>query len=565
MTRHKLSSAKPKSFNFAAAALAISLPFVVAPTGPASAQTTERVSLASDGTQSNGHSGAVMISADGRYVAFDSEANNLVPSDTNGNSDVFVRDRQTGMVERVSVASDNTQSNNFSGLGGFSADGRYVVFTSLAGNLVPGDSNGNWDVFAHDRQTGQTELISVASDGTQLGGAGGGFITPDGRYVVFRTFPSLIDPSSLNIYVRDRQTSNTQLVSVTMSGAPVPFGAHSLRFAISADGRYVAFTSFGDTLVPNDTSGLDAFVRDLVTGQTERISVTPAGSQSNGSTYGAISISDDGRYVAFGSDASDLVPGDTNGYPDIFMRDRQTGVTSRMSIASDGSQLSVNDTWESTISPDGRYVAFQSLASNLVASDTNNTWDVFLRDRSTSLTERISLAVDGSQGNDFSFVVQGGISADNRYLAFLSNASNLVSNDTNNKKDDFVRDRGPQILYSFIGFNQPVDNLPISNSAKAGSTIPVKWLLTDGDGNYVSDLSVVELLQHAPIACDAQDLELVDPIEAYAPGSSGLQYDPLTNEFIFPWKTAKSQKNTCAVFALTLTDGQQQFARFWLK
>jgi probable HAF family extracellular repeat protein len=121
------------------------------------------------------------------------------------------------------------------------------------------------------------------------------------------------------------------------------------------------------------------------------------------------------------------------------------------------------------------------------------------------------------------------------------------------------------LQYTFIGFNNPLENLPFSNSSKAGSAIPVKWQLTDGDGNFVSDLSVVESLQYAPVACDSQDVNFENPIDAEASGGSGLQYDSTTNEFVYPWKTLKSQKNSCAVFALTLTDGQQHFARFWLK
>ena len=208
-------------------------------------------------------------------------------------------------------------------------------------------------------------------------------------------------------------------------------------------------------------------------------------------------------------------------------------------------------------------MAFNSDDSNLVTGDGNGAHDVFVHDRTTGTTERVSVDSGGTQGNSHSFGAT--ISADGRYVAFNSYANNLVSGDGNGTTDIFVRDRGPQNLLVFSGFNSPVDNLPVTNSAKAGSSIPIKWQLTDENGDYVSDLSVVESLQFAPVNCDSMDLDLVDPIEAFAAGASGLQYDATTNEFQLNWESPKNLAQTCAVFALTLTDGQQQFARFWLK
>jgi Tol biopolymer transport system component len=229
---------------------------------------TTRVSVASDGAQGNGDSECPSISADGRYVAFASLASNLVPGDTNGRMDIFVHDRLTGQTTRVSVASDGTEGNGDSGFPSISADGRYVAFASLASNLVPGDTNGTWDVFVHDRLTGQTTRVSVASGGAQGNG--------DSR------FPS-----------------------------------------ISADGRYVAFQSYASNLVPGDTNGvLDVFVHDRLTGQTTRVSVASDGTQGDSYSFGS-SISADGRYVAFASYASNLVPGDTNGWADVFVAMRQ--------------------------------------------------------------------------------------------------------------------------------------------------------------------------------------------------------------------------------------------------
>src|SRR5438132_985845 len=217
----------------------------------AGAQTTVRVSVASDGTEGNDVSLGSALSADGRFVAFDSAATDLVAGDTNGASDVFVHDRQTGTTERVSVASDGAQGNDSSSRGSpaLSADGRFVAFDSDATNLVAGDTNGTTDVFVHDRQTGTTERVSVASGGgTQGNGKSGGFFA----------FP-----------------------------------------ALSADGRFVAFQSDATNLVAGDTNGTtDVFVHDRQTGTTERVSVASAGSQGNGSSAGPV-LSADGRFVAF--------------------------------------------------------------------------------------------------------------------------------------------------------------------------------------------------------------------------------------------------------------------------
>src|SRR5437660_5099931 len=244
----------------------------------AGAQTTVRVSVASDGTEGNDVSLGSALSADGRFVAFDSAATDLVAGDTNLVSDVFVHDRQTGTTERVSVASDGAQGNGSSGLlsfafpPGLSADGRFVAFVSFATNLVAGDTNGATDVFVHDRQTGTTERVSVASDGTQGNAASAGF-------------------------------------------------------ALSADGRFVAFHSTATNLVAGDTNGAtDVFVHDRQTGTTERVSVDSDGTQGNGPSAGA-ALSADGGLVAFHGTATNLVAGDANGAYDVFVHDRAVSTT----------------------------------------------------------------------------------------------------------------------------------------------------------------------------------------------------------------------------------------------
>jgi len=403
---------------------------------------TSCVSVASDGTQGNGNSLYPHISADGRYVAFESDASNLVPSDTNVAMDIFVHDRQTGQTSRVSVASDGTQANYSSLWNDISADGRYVTFGSLASNLVPGDTNGEFDVFVHDRQTGTTSRVSVASNGTQ-GNSDSllAAISADGRYVAFFSEANNLVPGDTNgawdVFVHDRQTGQTSLVSVASDGTQGNGSSHA--FAISADGRYVAFHSWASNLVIGDTNDItDVFVHDRQTRQTSRVSVASDGTQGNDSS-GRAAISADGRYVAFNSGASNLVPGDTNGADDDFVHDRQTGQTNRVSVASDGTQGNGSSAMP-TISAYGRYVAFDSHASNLVSSDTDDEFDVFVHDRQTGQTSHVSVASDGTQGNGGS--EWPAISADGRYVAFTSEANNLVPNDINDKNDIFVHDRG---------------------------------------------------------------------------------------------------------------------------
>ena len=418
---------------------------------------TERVSVASNGTQGNGDSGggtpgsgadrrfAPAISTDGRYVAFTSGASNLVPGDTNHRLDVFVRDRRSGTTKRVSVASNGTQGNGSSLTPAISADGRYVAFLSVASNLVPGDTNGAPDVFVRDRRSGTTKRVSVASNDTQRNGSSfAPAISADGRYVAFTSGASNLVPGDTNgapdVFVRDLRSGTTQRVSVAANGAQANGDSDkSSTPAISADGRYVAFVSLASNLVPGDTNRTyDVFVRDRRSGSTERVSVATNGTQANsdGDDGFRPAISADGRYVAFESYASHLVHGDTNQTVDVFVRDRRSGTTRRVSVATNGRQGS-DDSFYPAISADGRYVAFDS-SSNLVPVGTNYSDDVFVRDRRSGTTRQLSRASDGTPANSDSYYPA--ISGDGRYVTFFSSASNLVPGDTNDNGDVFVRE-----------------------------------------------------------------------------------------------------------------------------
>jgi archaellum component FlaF (FlaF/FlaG flagellin family) len=446
---------------------------------PAHAASTERVSVASDGSQGNGDSERTAISADGRYVGFDSSASNLVPGDTNAVSDTFVRDRKTGTTRRVSVSGFSQQGNGDSYGPSLSADGRYVAFRSHASNLIPGDSNGVDDDFVSDRQGGTIERVSVDSSGVQADGPSAGTsISADGRYVAFLSLASNLVPGDTNrdwdVFVHDMKTGTTKLVSVAGDGTTTGNGDCDYP-QISADGRYVAFRSEASNLVAGDSNGAaDIFIRDLQTGITKRISVNGAGAQANGQSWGA-TISGDGRYIAFRSAATNLVSGDTNGVSDVFVHDAQSGATERVSVASDGSEGN-GDSYGPSISDDGRYVAYRSAASNLVPGDSNSRDDIFRYDRQAATTERVSLASSGAQANGNSYAPF--TNADGRFVVFWSGASNLVIGDTNGSHDGFLRDTVPAAAPpapTFTGTdpNSPAnDNSPkVLGSAPPGSTV----------------------------------------------------------------------------------------------
>ncbi len=344
------------------------------------AGTTSLVTRGRGGAPADGDSRANGISRTGRYVAYDSFATNLVAHDTNGAYDVFVRDLSTTSQERVSVPTGGGQANAESFRPAISGNGRYVAFDSYATNLVPADTNGGFDVFVRDRLLGTTERVSVGSGGLQANGEStGAAITPDGRYVAYESGASNLvegdDNGQVDVFRYDRRTGITALISVGLGGAPGD--ALSDLAGLSASGRYAVFTSSAANLVPDDTNGVaDVFVRDMVAGTTELVSVDSSGGQSNdGSLYGA--ISDDGNVVTFDSFADNLVEGDTNGNPDVFAHDRRSGATTRISVTSHGGQGNFGSV-ASSISGNGRFAVFTTAATNLVRGDTNKASDVLL-------------------------------------------------------------------------------------------------------------------------------------------------------------------------------------------
>lgn len=397
-----------------------------------------RLSVNFQGNEGNNFSINPSISADSRYIAFESAANNLVIGDTNNQTDIFITDRQTQTTDIVSLNSFGFGGNLNSFHPSVSGDGRFVTFASNATNLVPGDSNNTTDIFLRDLLTATTTRISVDSLGNQSNAASiNPTISADGRFIAFESDATNLVMGDLNnardIFLHDTLTGMTAQISRNSLGDRGNFS--SFNPTISADGRFIAFDSFATNIVAGDTNNArDVFWHDTLTGMTSSISVDALGNQGDFSSI-APSISTDGRFIAFESTATNLVPGDTNGVRDIFVRDVANGIMTRVSVDIFSNQVS-RSSFAPTISGDGRFVAFDSFDPLLVPGDSNGTNDIFVRDLLNGVTTKISVNYQGLEGNLTSF--NPAISASGEVVAFDSFATNLVVGDNNNSRDVFV-------------------------------------------------------------------------------------------------------------------------------
>jgi Tol biopolymer transport system component len=406
--------------------------------GPALAQSTTRISVTSGGAQLAGNSSVGPLSSDGRYVVFRTSADGVVAGDANGLHDGFVIDRATGAYDWVTVAVGGAAGNGDSVVMDMTPDARFVAIQSSSSNMVAGDGNGKLDVFVRDRQLGVTTRVSVDSSGLEGNGDSiNGSLSADGRFVAFNSGASNLVTGDTNhrfdVFVHDRQTGQTTRASVSSSGAEADFGTWTAR--ISGDGGFVVYESQATNLVALDSNGggFDVFVHELATGTTELVSLDAAGVQfPGGSQYGR--ISHDGRYVAFARGAS-APAGTPKG---IFVRDTITGQTTSFD-PTPGGQCNTPAVANMSMTPDARFLSFASDCPLLVAGDTNNHSDVFVLDRATGGVSRVGSATDGTQGNADAGAAQ--FSSDGRYVAFESLASNLVVNDSNGAQDVFLRDR----------------------------------------------------------------------------------------------------------------------------
>ena len=416
---------------------------------PLYAQSTTRVSVAPGGADPEGESLNPSVSRNGRFVAFDSDAGNLVPGDSNGLSDVFVYDRLTGTTTRVSRNTEGGDPDGGSFNPAISPDGRFVAFDSDANNLVAGNGSEFLDVFVYDRQTGTTTRVSVAlgggaTDGHSLNAS----LSADGRFVAFDSDAGNLVSGDSNeipdIFVYDRQTGSTTLVSRNTEGGDAD--GFSVFPSLSADGRFVAFDSDATNLVAGDGNDFtDIFVHDRLTGTTTRVSRNTEGGDPDGESFFP-SLSGNGRFVAFESDAPNLVGDDQNGDTDIFMFDRQTGTTTRVSKSTGGGDTD-DESFNPSISENGRRVAFESFATNLVTGgggeDANDFEDIFVYDRLTGTTTRMSRDTQGEEPNGDS--LNASLSADGRFVAFQSEGTNLIAGDENDFADVFLFDGGPEV------------------------------------------------------------------------------------------------------------------------
>jgi flagellin-like hook-associated protein FlgL len=427
---------------------------------------TTRVNTDNSGTQATGGSSlSVAISGDGSLVAFNSSATNLVAGDSNGASDGFIKNVLTGAISRVTTSSAGLEADSASDIMAMSADGRFVVFNSAASNLVGGDTNGVMDGFLKDTFTGVTTRITTGSAGNQGNGVSyATAVSADGRYVTFYSDASNLVSGDTNLardsFVKDMLTGVTTRVSTDSQGNQ---GTGSAQVTtISADGRYVGFLSTSSTLVAGDTNGTtDSFIKDMMTGATQRISLTNSGSEATGGASTIIDLSADGRYALFNSFATNLVSGDTNSDRDAFVRDLALGTTVRVSTSSSGGEAN-GYSRATAISDDGRFVVFNSLASNLIANDTNNANDAFLKDLRTQTTTILSTDSAGVLGGANS--VATAISADGRYAVMFSAATNLISGDSNSLNDVFIRD------LSKVGIQQ-MAGMVVSDRSTAAVTL----------------------------------------------------------------------------------------------
>lgn len=342
---------------------------------------TRRVDLGPGGLQANGDAlSRPAISADGMLIAFASRASNLVPGDTNGHADIFLRDRNTGVTEIVSRRAGGIQPNGDSDEPAISADGRFVAFTSQASNLVPGDTNGTYDVFVRDRKLHTTRRVSVGPGGIEGDGQSRGpAISADGRFVSFYSWAKNLVPGLVNqtqsVFIRDLQKGTNELVSVPLGG--VQDTCNSSFSALSANGRFVAFDSCsGNLVLGDDNKAYDVFLRDRLQKTTVLLSRNRSGVVGNDYS-GFPTISADGKIVAFESRATNLSSVASNGEWHVYAVDVRARDPRRMSEVQQvqGNEASLNP----TLSADGAMVAFWSFADNLVPNDTNEAWDVFVR------------------------------------------------------------------------------------------------------------------------------------------------------------------------------------------
>ncbi len=461
---------------------------------------TEQVSVSTAGVSANAAVQQSQISTDGRFVVFQTAANNLTAGDTNGFQDVYLHQRESNLTMRVSEAGDDTEGNNHSAAPVISRDGRFIAFQSAASNLVPGDSNRVSDIFLVDRELASIERVSMTATG---GEANGSAMMPtlsdDGSVIAYRTTATNLTeatpPGAIDVAIMDLNTGELELV--TGEGGPAETGA-TLALDMSDDGNVLVFASEATSLIENDRNGVaDIFAVDRAGETLELITAASMPSQGNADSFGSV-ISLDNRYIAFHSAASNLVPGDRNDQVDAFVHDTQTQTTTLVSVGIDGIPADAGS-YVLAISQNGRYVLFESDAANLIAEDNNAVRDLFVRDILEGTTIRVSTSADGIEANGWSS--QGVFTPDGRYIAFISAASNLTDNDDNNRPDFFFRDLETGAIQRFSPPTEVIGNESIGSISFDGSYLGVTFTredLTTEVGVYNTQTQTFQVISQTP-------------------------------------------------------------------
>lgn len=437
-----------------------------------------RASLGASGQQAAADSSCPQISSDGRYVAFANSDTSLVSESSF--SSLFVRDLLAGTTVRADTNAQGTGANSSVNFGGcdyrLSGSGRYIVFSSSASNLVSGFGSGT-QIYRKDLQTGEVLRISVSSSGTAAdNNSSAPSISADGRYVLFSSDATnlVTDDTNLSrdLFVRDVDLGTTTRVSLGSGG--IQANGISSGGDISNDGRYVLFSTSASNLLTSGFSGL--VIRDTQANTTKQLSLGSSLSVS-------YDLSSDGTYAVVVSDNSSLVSGDTNSTSDVFLYEIQSDIITRVSIgpaAAQANAINYLSSTFSTISDDNRFVAFGSLATNLVEADLNGNFDVFVRDLTKNKTIVASirpscLSSTDNQGETSEGV---GISGDGQYAVFLSKSTDLVDGDTNNYRDVFV---AQLITPSKVRRGKKPTNAPNPSTCTNTASVSAPIFLTDAE------------------------------------------------------------------------------------
>ncbi|TYL92865.1 hypothetical protein FXB40_23515 [Bradyrhizobium rifense] len=492
-----------------------------------------RVSTSTTGAQADGQSHQPVFSPDGTKVAFESYADNLVPGDTNGLPDVFVKDLTTGAITLVSTSASGVQGDSLSYQPVFSPDGTKLAFSSASDNLVPGDTNQGYDIFVKDLTTGAITRVSTSISGAQADGfqSTNPIFSPDGTKVAFYSdADNLVSGDTdhvRDIFVKDLTTGAITLVGASPYNGGDGSGGDQNGFTFAP-----SFSPDGTKIVFGSTTGGGAisniYMKDLATGVTTLVSDSASGVHGNGGSYDPV-FSPDGTKVAFYTFADNLVPGSSNiGIGNIVVKDLTTGVITLVSASADGTPQDNGEAQKPVFSPDGTKIAFYSFADNLVPGA--NGFDIYVKDLTTGAVTVVSTNASGTRANGNSQLP--GFSADGTKLVFESSASNLVPGDSNGTSDIFVKDLG----------QLSVTEAKLTDNGAAHVSTSGAVFFTDADKTDTHTISV---------ASQSGDLGTLTATIDDADGKVTWSYD-VSHANIAPLAAGQTHTDT---FTLTLDDG----------